>query len=194
VWSGNIVIRREFILAVTCGIFEIDDRIFMNLHVRERKAPDEFRREIRVSILTHVMKERFSRRGFIQQTSKFKMLMLDESISPFAKQIDRYIKTFTDFFDRLKMTEVFGQNTGNKEDTVSSVRNEMIRKDGVGMVTTVTDHSCNAERKGDLFSTDKVGDSAIVVGVNMAFAFCFAYGTGFFLGNELFHVSVEKNF
>ena len=166
----------------------------MNLHVRERKAPDEFRREIRVGILAHVIKERFSRRGFVLQTSKLKTLMPDESISPFAKQIDRYIKTLTEFFDRLKMTEVFGQNTGNKEDTVSSVRNEMIRKDGVGMVTTVTDHSCNAERKGDLFSTDKVGDSAIVVGVNMAFAFCFAYGTGFFLGNELFHVSVEKNF
>lgn len=122
------------------------------------------------------------------------MLMPDESIFPFVKQIDRYIEKFADLLNRLKMAEVFGQNTGNKEDTVSSVRNEMIREDSVGVVTTVTDNSCNAERKSDLFSADKVGDSAIVVGVNMAFAFCFAYGTGFFLGNELFHVSVEKNF
>jgi hypothetical protein len=41
VWSGNIVIRREFILAVTCGIFKTDDWIFMDLHKRKRKAPDE---------------------------------------------------------------------------------------------------------------------------------------------------------
>ncbi len=57
------------------------------------------------------------------------------------------------------------------EDAVSSVQNEMIRKDGMGMVTTVTDNPCNAERKSDLFSVYKVGYSAVIVGVNMAFAF-----------------------
>lgn len=70
----------------------------------------------------------------------------------------------------------------------------MIRKDGMGMVTTVTDNSYNAERESDFFSVDKVSDSAVVVGVNMAFALCTADRTGFFLGNELFHISVEKNF
>ena len=64
----------------------------------------------------------------------------------------------------------------------------------MSVMTAVADNSHHAEGVPDAFIVYKVGYASVIVGMDVAFAFGSADGTGFLCRNKSGHISVKKNF
>ena len=64
---------------------------------------------------------------------------------PFKKLILGDAKSFADLFNGEKSGKVFSEDTQDKEQAVSGVRNDNVREDGMRMLTAVTENPENAK-------------------------------------------------
>ena len=88
------------------------------------------------------------------------------------------------------MHEIFTKDAQEKEQTVGTVRDDEIRKDGMGRATAVAGAAENSDLMPDTFSTGKVGQIPFIVTVNMEISGGTTDGTGLkfrpYKGHELF--------
>ena len=61
-------------------------------------------------------------------------------------------------------------------------------------MTAAADNPRYTEGVSDTFTVYKVGYASVIVGMDVAFAFGSADGTGFLFRNKSGHISVKKNF
>jgi hypothetical protein len=94
----------------------------------------------------------------------------------------------------MKPGEVHAQNLKDKQQTVSGVRYDDIRKDSVGVPAALTGDPDNAQVRFFPVSTPKVGNRSSVVGMNAAVAAGTADGTGLKRRFKTVHVGVKKRF
>lgn len=76
-------------------------------------------------------------------------------------------KPQAEMFDGIEAHQVFGNDPEDEEDTISSVRNDQIRKDGMGM-TAFTDDSCYPDLMINSIAPDEIDQVSIVRGMDGA--------------------------
>jgi hypothetical protein len=81
-----------------------------------------------------------------------------------------------------------------KEKTVCTVRYDVVRQNGMCMMTAVADDSHDTDGEGDLSSGNEVGDSTIIVSMDVAASPGTTDRAGLTFRHKLLHVSVEEDF
>ena len=90
--------------------------------------------------------------------------------------------------------ERFAQDTEDKEQAVAGIRDDHVRKDGMGVPAAFTDQPKDSDLQCDGFSMDKVDDAATVVSVDPAVGRGSADGAGLPLRAERIHVGIKQSF
>lgn len=106
----------------------------------------------------------------------------------------RNIKALTELFDGMKPRKVLTQNKEYEEQTVAGIRDNDIRKDGMGMPAAFAEYTHDAEIIFLPFAVSKVDDGSAVVIVSMAVSGASTDRTCFKLWLKLLHVGVKKRF
>lgn len=119
--------------------------------------------------------------------------MIMPSGKPVAELVTGDGKTFTDTLRSIKSRKVLGKNTEDKEQTVSGVRDDKIRKDGMSM-STGADKAHDTELMADSFSVDEVGDGTAIVGMDTAGTLSTAAWTGPKFRTESLHKGIKEQF
>jgi len=94
----------------------------------------------------------------------------------------------------MKPGEVFAQDKEDEEQAVAGIGDNDIGKDGMGMLTAVTEHTHDAEIFFLLSARSEVNDGSAVIIVDMAVSGTPADGTGLQIRLKLLHVGVKKRF
>ena len=88
------------------------------------------------------------------------------------------------------MQEIFPENTQDEEQAVGTVRDDEIRKDGMGRAAAVAGAAKDSDLMPDTFSTGEVGQIPFIVTVNLEISGGTTDGTGLkfrpYKGHELF--------
>ena len=113
---------------------------------------------------------------------------------PFKKLILGDAKSFADLFHGEKSGKVFSEDTQDKEQAVSGVRNDDVREDCMGMPAAVTEYPENAEIRFFLPAGFEINDGSAVVVVDVTVTRAPTDGTGLQFGLEPLHVGVKKRF
>lgn len=119
--------------------------------------------------------------GF-KKSNPIEKLVLGDSIS------------FTELFDGVKFCKVFPEDAQDKEQAVAGVRDDDIRKDGVRMVTAVTEDPEHTKIRFLLCAGLEVNNGSAVVIMGMAVPGAPADGTGFQFRAKQSHVGIEQRF
>ena len=117
-----------------------------------------------------------------------------EKGNPFEKLVLGDPISFAELFNGVKTCKVFPEDAQDKEQTVAGVRDDDIRKDGMCMVTAVTEDPEDAEIRFFLCTGPKVDDGSAVVVMDVAVSGAPADGTGLQTGLEQRHIGIKKRF
>ena len=117
-----------------------------------------------------------------------------EKGNPFEKLVWGDSISFAELFNGIKACKVFSEDAQGKEQTVAGVRDDDIGKDGMCMVTAVTEDPEDAEIRFFLCAGPKVDDGSAVVGMDVAVSFASTGGTGLQTGLKFSHVGIKKRF
>ena len=117
-----------------------------------------------------------------------------EKGNPFEKLVLGDPISFAEPFNGVKTCKVFPENAQYKEQTVAGVRDDDIGKDGMCMVTAVTEDPEDAEIRFLLSAGLKVDDGSAIVVMDMAVSGAPADGTGLQTGLEQRHIGIKKKF
>ena len=117
-----------------------------------------------------------------------------EKGNPFEKLVLGDPISFAEPFNGVKTCKVFPEDTQDKEQTVAGVRDDDIRKDGMCMVTAVTEDSEHTKIRFLLCAGPKVDDGSAVVVMDVAVSGASADGTGLKFGLKFSHVGIKKRF
>ena len=118
----------------------------------------------------------------LEKGNPFEKLVLGDSIS------------FAELFNGGKSGKVFPEDAQDKEQTVAGVRDDDIGKDGMCMVTAVTEDPQDAEIRFFPSTGLKVDDGSAVVVMDVAVSGASADGTGLQTGLKFSHVGIKKRF
>lgn len=119
--------------------------------------------------------------GF-EKGDPFEELVLGDSIS------------FAELFDGVKTCKVFPEDAQDKEQAVAGVRDDDIGKNGMCMVTAVTEDPEDAEIRFFLSAGLEVDDGSAVVVMDVAVSGASTDGTGLQTGLKPRHVGIKKRF
>ena len=117
-----------------------------------------------------------------------------EEGNPFEKLVLGDPISFAEPFNGVKTCKVFPENAQYKEQTVAGVRDDDIGKDGMCMVTAVTEDSEHTKIRFLLCAGPKVDDGSAVVVMDVAVSFASTGGTGLQTGLKFSHVGIKKRF
>ena len=117
-----------------------------------------------------------------------------EKGDPFEKLVLGDSKSFAELFDGVKSCKVFPEDAQDKEQTVAGVRDDDIGKNGMCMVTAVTEDPEDAEIRFFLSAGLEVDDGSAVVVMDVAVSGAPADGTGLQTGLEQRHKEIKKRF
>ena len=118
----------------------------------------------------------------LKKSDPFEKLVLGDSIS------------FAELFDGVKTCKVFPEDAQDKEQAVAGVRDDDIGKNGMCMVTAVTEDPEDAEIRFFLSAGLEVDDGSAVVVMDVAVSGAFTDGTGLQTGLKPRHVGIKKRF
>lgn len=104
------------------------------------------------------------------------------------------IKALTELFDGMESCEVFPQDKEDEEEAVAGIRDNDIRKDGMGMFTAFAEYTQDAEMLFVLFAGQKVNDGSVIIIVNVAVSGTSTDRTSFQLRLKLLHIGVKEKF
>ena len=110
------------------------------------------------------------------------------------KLIFRDAESFTKLFYGKKSKKVFAENSEDKKQTVPSVRDNDICKNGVCIIATGALNSHNAETVGMRMTVNEVCNASTVVGVNNAVTGAVAEWAGFKFRVKTGHIGIKKRF
>ena len=102
--------------------------------------------------------------------------------------------SFTELFDGKTTSKVLSQKAQNEEQAVAGIRDNDIRKNGVGMLTAVTENPHHTKVGLFPFTCQEVNDGAGIVVVDVTVTCASTDGTGFKVGLKLSHVGIKKRF
>ena len=114
--------------------------------------------------------------------------------NPFEKLVPGDSISFTELLNGGKSGKVFPEDAQDKEQAVAGVRDDDIRKDGVRMVTAVTEDPEDAEIRFLLCAGAEVNDGSAVVAMDVAVSGTPADGTGLQFRPKQSHVGIEERF
>ena len=117
-----------------------------------------------------------------------------EKGNPFEKLVLGDSISFAELFNGGKSGKVFPEDAQDKEQAVAGVRDDDIGKDGMCMVTTVTEDSEHTKIRFLLCVGPKVDDGSAVVVMDVAVSGASTYGTGLPFRLKMLHVGVKKRF
>ena len=117
-----------------------------------------------------------------------------EKGNPFEKLVLGDSISFAELFNGGKSGKVFPEDAQDKEQTVAGVRDDDIGKDGMCMVTAVTEDPEDAEIRFLLCAGPKVDDESAVVVMDVAVSFASTDGTGLQTGLKFSHIGIKKRF
>ena len=106
----------------------------------------------------------------------------------------RDIKALTELFDSMNPGEVFPQDTKDEKQTVAGIRDNDIRKDGMGMFTAFAEYTRDAEMLFLLSARQEVNDGSAIIIVDMAVSGTSTDRTCLQLGLKMLHVGVKEKF
>ena len=115
-----------------------------------------------------------------------------EKGNPFEKLVLGDPISFAELFDGVKTCKVFPEDAQDKEQAVAGVRDDDIGKDGMCMVTAVTEDSEHTKIRFLLCAGPKVDDGSAIVVMDMAVSGASADGTGLKFGLKPRHVGIKK--
>ena len=102
--------------------------------------------------------------------------------------------SFTELFDSKTTCKVLSQKTQDKEQAVAGIRNNDIRKNGLSMLTAVTENPHHTKVGRFSFTCLEVNDGAAIVVVDVTVTGASADGTGFKVGLKHSHIGIKKRF
>lgn len=102
-------------------------------------------------------------------------------------------KALTEAFHGRTAGKVLGQDAQKKEQPISRIRNDEIRKDGMGSAA-VADQAQDDQITFDRRSIYEINNPSAIVGVDMAIPFYATAGTGFQFRTERSHVGIKEDF
>ena len=111
---------------------------------------------------------------------------------PFAELVFRYIISFTDLFNCMKMGEELSKDAKNEEQAIAGIRNDNVWQNSMCMLAVVTEYTHDAEVILDQVTIAKVDDISAVVVMDMASTLRFTDRTGFKLRYELIHECIKN--
>ena len=117
-----------------------------------------------------------------------------EKGDPFEKLVLGDSISFAELFDGVKTCKVFPEDAQDKEQAVAGVRDDDIGKNGMCMVTAVTEDPEDAEIRFFLSAGLEVDDGSAVVVMDVAVSGASTDGTGLKVGLKLSHVGIKKRF
>ena len=117
-----------------------------------------------------------------------------EKGDPFEKLVLGDSISFAELFDGVKTCKVFPENAQDKEQAVAGVRDDDIGKNGMCMVTAVTEDPEDAEIRFFLSAGLEVDDGSAVVVMDVAVSGASTDGTGLKFGLKFSHVGIKKRF
>ena len=117
-----------------------------------------------------------------------------KELFPFVKLVHGNAEALAETLQGRSPEESLRKDTKNKEESIARIRDDHIRKDGVGVAAAFTDQPEDSDFLYDRFSMDKVDDTAAIVSMDPAGKRGTADGAGLPLGMEGIHVRLEQNF
>ena len=117
-----------------------------------------------------------------------------EKGDPFEKLVLGDSISFAELFDGVKTCKVFPEDAQDKEQAVAGVRDDDIGKNGMCMVTAVTEDPEDAEIRFFLSAGLEVDDGSAVVVMDEAVSGASTDGTGLQTGLKPRHVGIKKRF
>lgn len=111
---------------------------------------------------------------------------------PFAELVFRYIISFTDLFNCMKMGEELSKDAKNEEQAIAGIRNDNVWQNSMCMLAVVTEYTHDAEVILDQVTIAKFDDISAVVVMDMASTLRFTDRTGFKLRYELIHECIKN--
>ena len=102
--------------------------------------------------------------------------------------------SFTELFDGNTTCKVLAKKAQNEEYAVAGIRDNDVRKNGMGMCTAVTENPHHTEVGLFAFAGLEVDDGAAIVVVDVTVTGASTDGTGFKVGLKLSHVGIKKRF
>ena len=97
-------------------------------------------------------------------------------------------------FDGKTTCKILPQKAQDEEQAVAGIRDNDIRKNGVGMLTAVTENPHHTEVGLFAFAGLEVDDGAAIVVVDVTATGASADGTGFKVGLKHSHIGIKKRF
>lgn len=186
-WSVKNSSWDKSLLAVMC-------RIFMGLKKRDCKTADKIRSKIRIARghdkLLHKGEIRSFHGGENSQPQGFMGMPHGQ---PVIELVAGNGKTFTDTFHRIQSCKEFCKDTEDKEQPVTRIRDDKIRKDSMSMPAG-TDKARDTQIMADWFTINKVNNRAPIIGVDAAGTLSAALRTGPKLGLEFLHKGIKERF
>lgn len=157
--------------------------------------PDEIHGEGRIRILQDKLPEESSITGLgsIQHAKPLLFVRIPES-QPFMELLQGNIEALTELFNSTDPGEIFTQDKEDEEQAVAGIRDNDIRKDGMGMLAAVTEYTHDAEILLLLSSGIKVNDGSAVIIMDMAVSGASTDGTGLQPGLKLLHEGIKERF
>lgn len=128
-----------------------------------------------------------------EQTKPFLFMGFPEG-KPFIELVPGDAKSFTEQFDGIKPGKVFPKDTQDKEQAVAAVRNDGVRKDGMGMITAVTEDPEDTQVILFVLPCPEINDGTPVVVMYVAVSGASTDGTGLQLRLKMIHVGIKKRF
>ena len=112
--------------------------------------------------------------------------------NPFAELVFRYIVSFTDLFNCMKMGEELSKDAKNEEQAIAGIRNDNVWQNSMCMLATVAEYAHDAEIIFDQVTIAKVDDISAVVVMDVTCTLRFTDRTGFKLRYELIHEYIKN--
>ena len=117
-----------------------------------------------------------------------------EKGNPFEKLVLGDPISFAELFNGVKTCKVFPEDAQDKEQAVAGVRDDDIGKNGMCMVTAVTEDPEDAEIRFFLSAGLEVDDGSAIVVMDVAVSGTPADGTGLQMGLKFSHIGIKKRF
>ena len=167
----------------------------MGLEEGIRKTQDKFHGEIREAVCNKdAPEERKVRNQEILQKPEPVLHVGSPQGKPLIEPVLRDAVSFTELLHGKTACEILAEKAQDKEQTEAGIRDHDIRKDGVGVLTAVTEDAYYAETVVGTDPGAEVNQGAVIVVVDMTVAGASTDGTGLKMRLKFCHVGIKKRF
>lgn len=152
-------------------------------------------REPGVVLLENQLSHKAESGGFrIFQDAQPVLLVRVPKSQPFVELLSGDAVDFPELFQWMQAGKVFTKHPKDEKEPITGIRDDEIREDGMGMVTTIAVDSENTEIVSDLISVSEVDDVPPIVGMDPTLSHRTTDGAGLQFWPELSHERYKNRF